>query len=311
MSSSNVPTEPGRSAPTAEGVQVLGIEVPSALFETWNRWWAPALQPFPVDDLASGMECRRPLRDVSPSPEVRDTFFLYGGVWDWWYEEEFQALPAAVRRRLSASRRRRTAPKPSPPWPSKVSSRDDMPLIRWVETGAPRSRHDEVPDEVWRRSEAALPRARTLAGTFPSCGSGANCFATVMAARDTSADEERWATAEEFAQWLETAASQVQGVAFDDAPGTVLVWREHGALAHAAVTLGGGWALVKPSQSWSSPRLVQPVRELILSWRYPGTRLERHRLHDRLGDTFWHRRTEEIDLEIAERSIEAEREAGL
>lgn len=203
MSSSDAPTEPDRSAPAAEGVHVLGIEVPSALVETWHRWWAPALQPFPVDDPALGTEFRRPFRDVSPSPEVRDTFFLYGGDWEWWYEEEFRSLPVVVRRRLSASRRRRTAPKPSPPWPSTTSPRDDAPLIRWVEAGAARSRHDEVPDEVWRRAEGVLPRAR---------------------------------------------------------------------------------ALVKPSQPWSSPRLVQPVRELILSWRFPGTRLERHRLHDRSAD---------------------------
>lgn len=291
--------------------EVLGIEVPSALFETWNGWWAPALQPFPVDDLDPGAELRRPFRDVAPSPEVRDTFFLYGGEWDWWYEEEFLALPTAVRRRLHVLRRRRTAPKPSPPWPSHIVPGDGAPLSRWVEAGAARSRHDEVTEEVWRRADVALPRARVLAGTFPSGGSGANCFATVMAARDTSADEERWVTAEEFAQWLGTAASPVQGVAMDDSPGTVLVWREHGALADAAVTIGGGWALVKPSQSWSSPRLVQPVRELILSWRYPGTRLERHRLRDRLGDLLWHRKTEEIDLELSGHPLQAERETGL
>lgn len=284
MSPSDAPTESDPSAPTAEGVHVLGIEVPSELLETWHRWWAPALQPFPVDDRALGTEFRRPFRDVSPSPEVRHTFFLYGGDWDWWHEEQFQALPAAVRRRLHASRRRRTAPKPSPPWSSTTSPRDDAPLISWVEAGAARSRHDEVPDEVWGHTESVLPRARALAGTFPAGGSGANCFATVMAARDPSADEERWVTAEEFAQWLGTATSPVQGTAIDNAPGTVLVWREHELLAHAAVTLGGGWALVKPSQSWSSPRLVQPVRELILTWRYPGTRLERHRLHDRSAD---------------------------
>lgn len=303
--------EPDRSATAADGVQVLGIEVSSELLKTWRHWWAPALQPFPVDDLDPDMELRRPPRDVSPSAEVRDTFFLYAGDWGWWYEEEFLARPISARRRLNASRRRRMAPKPSPPWPSGIDPQDDSSLIGWVETGAARSRHEEVPDEVWGGADGVLPRGRALAGTFPADGSGANCFATVIAARDPSADEARWVTTEEFAQWLAAATSPVAGTAFDDAPGTVLVWREHGTLAHAAVTLGGGWALVKPSQAWSSPRLVQPVRELILSWRFPGTRLERHRLSDQLGDALWHRGTEEIDLEVPERSFGAGRETGL
>ena len=36
----------------------------------------------------------------------------------------------------------------------------------------------------------------------------------------------------------------------------VFVWTEHGELAHATVTVGAGWMLTKPSQSWSSPRMI-------------------------------------------------------
>ncbi|ATG56070.1 hypothetical protein CFK41_15750 [Brachybacterium ginsengisoli] len=60
----------------------------------------------------------------------------------------------------------------------------------------------------------------------------------------------------------------IDGLEFDAPP--------HGAVAHAAITLGDGWALSKPSQSWSSPRLVWSVRDTILGWRLPGTRLSRH-----------------------------------
>src|SRR5699024_6587651 len=92
--------------------------------------------------------------------------------------------------------------------------------------------------------------------------------------------DERWVQPDEFADWLQEETRPVRGTAHDaDADaGTVLVWRENGKLAHAAVTIGDGWALVKPSQSWSSPRIVRPACELIMGWRYPGTRLERHRI---------------------------------
>lgn len=49
-------------------------------------------------------------------------------------------------------------------------------------------------------------------------------------------------------------------------------------LAHAAVTIGGGWAFQKPSQSWSSARIVCRVTDVINSWRLRGTKLSRHRI---------------------------------
>jgi hypothetical protein len=49
----------------------------------------------------------------------------------------------------------------------------------------------------------------------------------------------------------------------------VLVWTEHGELAHAAMTIGDGWVFQKPSQSWSSPRVVWTVAEMTNSGRHP------------------------------------------
>lgn len=260
------------------GACVLGIAVSESLLEKWRRWCSPALQPFPFDDLSAAERAQLPHRVMQPSEEERDTFFLYQGEWTWLDENEFRALSADLRRRLLASRRRATSPKPVPRWPSELIAADDDPLIRWVETGCRPSLHREVSDETWLHSARTLPRARSLAGTFPADGSGANCFATVLAAAGDDVADERWVQLSEFADWLREETTPVRGTAHDTAAGTVLVWRENDELAHAAVTIGDGWALVKPSQSWSSPRIVRPARELIKGWRYPGTRLERHRI---------------------------------
>lgn len=62
----------------------------------------------------------------------------------------------------------------------------------------------------------------------------------------------------------------------DDVAGTVLVWRSpDGLVQHAAVTLGGGWALHKPSQGWMSPTKVLTVDECKASSRAVARRLER------------------------------------
>lgn len=42
---------------------------------------------------------------------------------------------------------------------------------------------------------------------------------------------------------------------------------------HAAVTLGGGWALHRPAQTWWTPRVVRPVRDVKAASRTPGWRL--------------------------------------
>ena len=62
----------------------------------------------------------------------------------------------------------------------------------------------------------------------------------------------------------------------DARPGTVLVWRDRdGLVLHAAVTLGDGWALHKPSQGWMTPRKVLSVRDVKRRARQAGARLSR------------------------------------
>ena len=60
-------------------------------------------------------------------------------------------------------------------------------------------------------------------------------------------------------------------------PGVVLVWPDHAGLAeHAAITLGEGYILNKPSQGWFSPHLVWTVDETIAASRYQGVVLHRY-----------------------------------
>ena len=65
----------------------------------------------------------------------------------------------------------------------------------------------------------------------------------------------------------------------DGGLGVVHVWRNpDGLIDHAAVSLGGGYALHKPSCGWMSPTKVLTTRELMASARVPGRRVRRHRL---------------------------------
>src|SRR5699024_1367460 len=127
------------------------------------------------------------------------------------------------------------------------------------------------------RVPCAALRAASAAPHRPPPGDGANCFAAVLSAAGEADADDRWMQTEESGRWLEDERTPVQGTAHDMDPGTVLAWRAHGELAHAAVTIGDGWELVKPPQRRSSPTTVRPVRQVITGWRYPGTRPERHR----------------------------------
>ena len=140
------------------------------------------------------------------------------------------------------------------------------------------SRHEAVAHSCWAKAVPALPLARELAGTFP-VSSGPNCFGTVMAATGVADVASTWVLQAPFAGWLAAHTTPVKGPSKDDEPGVVLVWHEHGELAHAVVTIGDGWVLNKPSQSWSSPTMVWTVDDVINNWRLPGTRLSRHCLN--------------------------------
>lgn len=85
-----------------------------------------------------------------------------------------------------------------------------------------------------------------------------------------------WMQREPFEEWLATA-SRPGGR--DDQARTVLVWRDvNRAVQHAAVTLGDGWALHKPSQGWMSPTKVLTHRDTILGARARGHHLQRRTL---------------------------------
>jgi hypothetical protein len=160
-------------------------------------------------------------------------------------------------------------------WPSLLAGVEERVLTTYVEEGRRASRHDEVGDDVWASAARLLPGARRVAGTFPAA-SGPNCFGAVMAAAGVPGADEVWMLREPFEEWL-AAATRPGGR--DDVACTVLVWRSpDGLVQHAAVTLGGGWALHKPSQGWMSPTKVLTVVECLASSRASGRRLERRAL---------------------------------
>ena len=202
------------------------------------------------------------------TPELRDTFELYGlgdQALVWLGRGETRLLPPEVRRTQPAAHR----------WPSRDPARTTERVVAYVEEGRRPSRHREVGEDVWSAATGLLPGARRLAGTFPD-RSGPNCFGTVMAAQGVPGAEHEWMQREPFEAWL---AERTEPGGRDGDAGTVLVWRgTDGLVQHAAVTLGGGWALHKPSQGWMSPTKVLTVRDVKLSSRTPGRHLHRYRL---------------------------------
>lgn len=276
---------------------MLGIDVPDELVAQWVLWFAPERQPFVVacDDELAGST------DAGLTPELRDTFELYvvpaGQRLAWLTEAEFMLLPRADRSRLvRAQIHHERAVVPSVRawvsrvgnrvraqadghrfvwWPPLVAGHERTVLFDYVREGRRPSQHHQVPRSIWTASERLLPAARSLAGSFPPA-SGPNCFGAVMAAAGIEGAEHQWMQREPFEQWL--AAATVAGGTTAE-PGTVLVWRSRdGAAQHAAVTLGGGWALHKPSQGWMSPTKVLKVPEVIASARAHGRRLSRRRI---------------------------------
>lgn len=281
-------------------MRVLGIDVSPDLLERWVGWFAPEVQPFLADDaLAAAVGGR----EQELTDEVRDTFCLYGpseGLRHVWLDEQqLLDLPRVLRVRLvreQLAHERELVPSvrgwvdvvPRVReqvdghrfvwWPSLLAGHEQDVLTAYVEEGRRPSRHEEVPASVWSAATDVLPGARRLAGTFPPA-SGPNCFGAVMAAAGVGGAEDVWMLREPFEDWLATAT---RPGGRDDEPGTVLVWRSpDGLVQHAAVTLGSGWALHKPSQGWMSPTKALTVVECRASSRAPGRRLERRTLRAR------------------------------
>lgn len=284
-------------------VQVLGVEAPPDLVTAWTGWLAPDPQPFVVGPEERWTEFADGTGTITP--ELRDTFRLWaateGSRLVWISEAGFRALPPSARRDLVreqvARRNGNRAGVGQVPtvrrwrdllgaarlraeadghrfvwWPSLVHTDPAAVLTRLLATDRLPSRHSEVSDPTWARAAGVLPEARRLAGTWPA-GSTACCFSTVMAAAGAD-DRDACLSLEPFAEWL--AASCRRG-GDPERPGTVLVWRDRsGEPVHAAVTIGDGWALEKPSQEWHSPIAVAAVADVVRTSRAVGQRLERH-----------------------------------
>jgi hypothetical protein len=289
-------------------VDVLGIEVEPSLTQRWAGWLAPVRQPFfltAAEAAELGLTPEVHAHDLSP--ELRDTY----EVWNlaeglevvWLDEDSFHAELREVRAELvRAQVRHGRGAVPTITdwvdildpqvlreqadgdrfvwWPTLVKPHLEAVLKRVLSEWQLPCRRMSVPEEIWRAASSILPRARTLAGTFArgsrgssfARGSATSCFATVMAAVGVQdADDQA------FEAWLD-ARCTAEGR--DDLPGTVLVWRDaHGNNTHAAVTLGGGWGLHKPSQEWLSPHQVLTVPDLI-RLAPPGVTLHRYSLQN-------------------------------
>jgi hypothetical protein len=248
----------------SHGVNVLGIDVGTDVLYQWCDWLMPTEQPFlvprDVTDAAGLADDRDRL-----SLEFRDSFRLYDTgdrAVCWLTRAQSRCLPPEVRRDQRGAHR----------WPSPDRARDVARAVRFVEERRQRSRHADVDQATWENASRVLPAARDLAGIFPP-GSGPNCLGTVMGAAGVAGAAETWMRREPFEEWL-AAASRPGGR--DDLAGTVLVWRDaNRAVQHAAVTLGDGWALHKPSQGWMSPTKALTVHDAILDSRVSGRHLQR------------------------------------
>lgn len=289
-------------------MDILGIEVETALVRRWAAWLAPACQPFfltAAEAAELGLIPERRADDLSP--ELRDTYEVWNLAKDletvWLDEDAFHTQPRDVRARLvraQVGHGRGAVPSVSDWtdifnaqvlceqadadrfvwWPTLVEPHLHDVLRRVVSESQLPCQRTLVSEETWRAAESVLPRARELSGTFApgsrgstfARGSAANCFATVMAAAGApDADDQP------FEDWL--AANCTAG-GTDDVPGTVLVSRDaEGNITHAAVTLGGGWVLHKPGQEWLSPHQVLTVGGLN-SLAPPGLTLHRYSLRD-------------------------------
>lgn len=278
-------------------MRVLGIDVPADLFVRWSEWFAPSVQPFLI---GTGAEAGRTQPDRPLPAEIRDTFHCYSVPDDlsliWMTESDFRQLPKQDR--VNLLRARRVAQPLLAPsvrswpairarareqvdgyrflwWPSLLSGHEEEVLAEYVEDGRRPSRHQEVDETTWQRAADLLPGAQALAGTFAGA-SGPNCFGAVMAAAGVSGAESVWMQREPFETWL-SESTRPGGRDVD--VGTVLVWRSpDGLVQHAAVTLGDGWVLHKPSQGWMSPTKVLTVADVKRSAREVGRRLKRFTL---------------------------------
>lgn len=274
---------------------VLGIDVSPDLLDRWVDWLAPDEQPFFVTRKQANSWNLR-IDDREPNPQDRDTYRTYAidrlaARTAWLSQAAYDELPKAtravlVRAQVNCGRGavptvrkwsgvvgtevRQQADGHRFVWWKSLLRQPELVLPAIVSEDLGPSRHADV--RTW---PADFPRVRELAGTFAD-GSGPNCFGTVMAACGVDGAESVWMVREPFETWL---ANHTEPGGQDGVPGTVFVWRDAASLVqHAALTIGDGWMLHKPSQSWMSPRKVRTVAEVKRATRTAGWRLERHKV---------------------------------
>ena len=280
---------------------VLGIEVDGELFERWVGWFAPDPQPFIVPAVHALARIGNSLPSRLADAETRDTFEVYGlaggTVCRAVTFEEFMSLSRSMRAELvrtqyllgralvpsvrswPAMRVAGTAEQADGHrfvwWRKLLEGHEERVLTAFIEDGRRPSRQAEVTEEVWRVASDRLPGARELAGKFPS-GSGPNCFGTIMAAAGVVGTADVWMQRDPFEAWL---CDSTRPGGRDEEPGTILLWRSSsGRAEHAALTLGGGWSMHKPSQGWMSPVKVLANNDTVRSARAHGRHLVRRRL---------------------------------
>jgi hypothetical protein len=278
-------------------VRVLGIDVPPELADRWRRYLAPEVQPF-FEDVPDG-------EVATPGPPLPHDLRCTYTAWRirrpttvrWLDEPSFLALPRPERARLvrhqvevgrgavptvrrwqdrfGARRLREQADGHRFVWwPSILDEDPEPPLRDRIEDGQLPSRHLEVSERTWRRCRDVVPGARAIAGGFPA-GSGPNCFGATLLASGHPCAEGR-AVPDDIESFVRSSCTPGGR---DGDPGTVLLWRDRdGRPFHSATTIGDGWAVEKPAETWWTPTIVADVAQLIRINRSVGLRLERHRI---------------------------------
>jgi len=281
-------------------MRLLEIDIPDELMNRWRRYLAPEWQPFFVrsqDGFSFPKMDEAPaftddLRCTYTGWRIRDATSIV-----WFNEESFMDLPPGDRARLvrlQVQRRRGAVPSVRRWqddfdveqlrsqadghrfvwWPSLLDENPEPVIRAQVEDGQLATRHEEVSEETWRRCKDVLPGARDIVGAFPR-SSGPNCFGTTLAAAGHADIGER-VLQDRFESFLKECC--VQGGRDEDV-GTVLVWRDKDRLPfHSAVTIGDGWGVEKPAETWWTPRIVADAAQLVKINRSVGLRLERHHL---------------------------------
>jgi len=288
-------------------MRVLGCAVSDALWAHWLQLFAPPVQPFFVSDALALQVPLLPrwtrweFRDLRLPLTFSDTFRSYAvsdeAVWVLLLDEAtFAALPRELQARLlqeqldfgrsqvascdvwklslpqaTAAFKQASMDRLFVWWPSLWASlvpdvQERVLLHTLLEDRLP-DRSREVSAATWEKIRGVLPGAERLSGTF-AWESGANCFSTVLGAFGVPVAADLWLHPGPFERWLTQIALPVEDL---DVLGTVMVWRdEAGAIKHAAVSLGDGWALQKDAQNWLAPRQVLALKDLLARWQTPG-----------------------------------------